>query len=221
MRQVTPNRDWMKPELIEGNARGLLDEYETQYGAISKPPILIEHLIEAYLGLTIDWDDISLAEGGVILACIDPVACTLRMNASQRSHFEDYVGTESFTLAHEAGHWRLHIFEGEGRQLGLFDDRQSEVFLCRGSAKGRPRDRLEWQADRFAAALLMPSNMVRDHVKMMDVYSWLNLYRMRDAFGVTITALRVRLEELGLLYVGPDDKPYPSREIYFGQVAMV
>ena len=87
MRQVTPNRYWMKPELIEGNARGLLDEYETQYGAISKPPIPIEHLIEAFLGLTIDWDAISLAGGGVILACIDPGTRTLHMNVSQRRHF--------------------------------------------------------------------------------------------------------------------------------------
>ena len=221
MRQITPNRDWMKPAVIEANAGKLLDEYMARFGVIASPPIPIEHLIEAHLELTIDWDDVPASADGVILACIDPRTRTLRMNASQRRHFEDYIGTESFTFAHEAGHWRLHICEGEGTQLGLFDDIQSEVFLCRGCAKGKPRDRLEWQADRFAAAMLMPPNMVRDHVKRMDVYSWPNLYRMRDAFGVTITALRVRLEELGLLYVAPDDKPYPSREIYFGQVALV
>ena len=38
------------------------------------------------------------------------------------------------------------------------------------------------------------------------------LYGLRDRLQVTITALKVRLERLGLLYVTEDGELYPSRQ---------
>jgi hypothetical protein len=68
-------------------------------------------------------------------------------------------GRYHFTLAHEAGHWRLHrkyYLEdvSQGRLFG--DDLTKPAYVCRSSDK-RP---VEWQADQFAANLLMPRKLV-------------------------------------------------------------
>ena len=68
--------------------------------------------------------------------------------------------------------------------------------------------------------LLMPSNPLMEAVKDVDLLSWPVLYGLRDRFQVTITALKVRLERLGLLYVTEDGELYPSRQEYEGQMRL-
>jgi len=63
----------------------------------------------------------------------------------------------------------------------------------------------------------MPEIMVREHAEKVDFYQWPSLYCMREVFDVSITALRKRLEALGLLYVAPDTGLWPSYEDYIGQ----
>ena len=68
--------------------------------------------------------------------------------------------------------------------------------------------------------LLMPSHVLLEAVREVDLLSWPMLYELRDRFQVTITALKVRLERLGLLYVTGDGKLYPSRQEYEGQIRL-
>ena len=76
---------------------------------------------------------------------------------------EGKEGRLAFTLAHEGGHWYLHrpLIEMDQVTATLFgkDDvpKQPTIF-CRSSQK---KAAAEWQADRFAAALLMPAADVR------------------------------------------------------------
>jgi Zn-dependent peptidase ImmA (M78 family) len=69
-------------------------------------------------------------------------------------------GRYHFTLAHEVGHWRLHrkyFLKPEG-QLDLFGETEPKPnYICRSSEKKLP---VEWQADAFAARLLMPRAMI-------------------------------------------------------------
>ncbi|MBK8172844.1 MAG: ImmA/IrrE family metallo-endopeptidase [Sandaracinaceae bacterium] len=77
-------------------------------------------------------------------------------------------GRLAFTLAHEGGHWYLHrpLIEMEQVTATLFgkDDVKQPTIFCRSSQKKAPA---EWQADRFAAALLMPAADVRATVRAL------------------------------------------------------
>ena len=68
--------------------------------------------------------------------------------------------------------------------------------------------------------LLMPSNLLMEATRDVDLLSWPTLYGLRDRLQVTITALKVRLERLGLLYVTEDGELYPSRQEYEGQMRL-
>lgn len=215
--QITPNREWLRPEFIEAKAQARLEAYESQYGRIASLPIPVHHLVEAHLNIRIDWDHISESEDESILAYINPSTRTIRMNAGRRQYFDRFFGTEAFTLGHEVGHWDLHVVKADGVQLPLFDADHVKPFVCRGD----PSRRLEWQANRYSAALTMPSRMIRRCTERVDLCSWPNLYDLKDRFQVTISALTIRLEELGLVYRSPDGDLYANREAYHGQKALL
>jgi Zn-dependent peptidase ImmA (M78 family) len=46
----------------------------------------------------------------------------------------------------------------------------------------------------------MPEDLVRQEVRSLNLTQWPSLYRLAEAFGVTISALVVRLKELGLIF---------------------
>jgi len=58
--------------------------------------------------------------------------------------------------------------------------------------------------NRYAAAISMPKDLLRVEMGRIDRTRLANLYRMAERFDVTISALKVRLEQLGLLYVAKD-----------------
>jgi hypothetical protein len=70
------------------------------------------------------------------------------------------LGRYHFTLAHEAGHWRLHrhLFQRKANQLTLLpDNAKRPEYICRSSDTAP----IEYQANRFASCLLMPREMVK------------------------------------------------------------
>lgn len=83
---------------------------------------------------------------------------------------------KAFTIAHELGHYVLH------RHL-------KRNFVC-----GRwPRGLLDEEANIFAAELLMPAPIVRRLAPHMAFTS------LAHVFGVSLTAMHWRLEELQLV----------------------
>ncbi len=78
----------------------------------------------------------------------------------------------------------------------------------------------ETQAHKFMGYLLMPAPLVRDAVAGVDLMQWPELYRLRDLFRVTISALTIRLEQLGRLYVDPNGTLHPSRAESQGQTRL-
>ena len=90
----------------------------------------------------------------------------------------DSLARQRFTVAHELGHALLH---NEGVHP------RSDVRLTKYK-------RLEAEANKFAAALLMPS----EHV-VMAFNLGKNLEELAAIFGVSQTAMRIRLETLGFV----------------------
>ena len=96
---------------------------------------------------------------------------------------DDSYQRQAFTTAHELGHYFLH------------QDHQQDVMLRQysldpGSQTG-PR---EVEASKFAAALLMPRDMIADYWNMR-----MNISDIAQIFGVSQSAASWRLHNLGLL----------------------
>ncbi len=98
------------------------------------------------------------------------------------------VSRQRFTIAHEIGH---HL-------LGGRFVRGSRVFFIDGTNTGKGM--LEHACDRFAAMLLMPEDIVRLWFGELSANRENRVAIMAERFGVSASAMRVRLKELGLRY---------------------
>jgi hypothetical protein len=114
---------------------------------------------------------------------------------------------DRFTLAHELGHIMLHfnwpskeewinICETADR---LFPGRDYKLTMFRAG-----RNRLEYEANHFAACFLMPQRDVRSYTAQefekgvaVDIEKFIT--RMADTFRVSRFAMETRLKFLGLL----------------------
>ena len=130
----------------------LADELNTDYTSSIGPaltiPIPVEDIAEHFLGYSIDITNEGLFSDPNFLGGIDFEQNLIYVNAS----VEDHDGRYAFTVAHEIGHHVLH------REAYLNDKEQGKrEILCRDSGE---KPQIEIEADRFAAALLMPSSVV-------------------------------------------------------------
>ncbi len=131
----------------------------------------------------------------VILAGLAPRTKRIVFNETRFAMFEETPGLYRTVLAHEAGHWELHADKSLAAQLSL--DGMDPGFQCL-YRKGSTADTWdERNAHRFMSYLLMPADLLAPAVKGLNLSNWRDLYRLRDLFGVTITALLVRLETMG------------------------
>jgi Zn-dependent peptidase ImmA (M78 family) len=102
---------------------------------------------------------------------------------------------QRFTIAHEIGHYMLHV---KGKLQRLFVDKS--VFQ-RDDDSSTGNDPEEVQANKFAAALLMPEVLVRSEIRKLD----LDLDDEDDVgslarrFNVSTAAMSIRLDNLRLL----------------------
>jgi Zn-dependent peptidase ImmA (M78 family) len=116
---------------------------------------------------------------------------------------QDVIGVNSdhvmqrqrFTVAHELGHRALH----PGREL-ILDVPVRVNFRDRTSSMATDREEIE--ANAFAAALLMPEQMIRTAVEDLPPGvrrdPEVTAQRLAKVFNVSITALGFRLINLGL-----------------------
>lgn len=96
---------------------------------------------------------------------------------------DEPVARQTFTMAHEFGHWVLH------RQLFEQDPARYNVLL-RSPTGEINSDRLEKEANAFAAAILMPAYMVK------QVKGLVGVREMARLFAVSAEAMEFRLKNV-------------------------
>ena len=200
---------------IEDMAARLLGRYQSRYGVLTGPPVPVERIVEDVLDLNILWDEIPETQGQSILAALEPHSRMVVFNESRKGLLEETQGLYNTVLAHEAGHWEVHVDQSLLAQQSFPQLGRNYGCLFRNSGPGQ--DTREVQAHKFMNYLLMPHDLTLNAIRGLDLLNWPTLYQLRDAFGVTITALKIRLERLGLLFVANDGQLYFSRQEYEGQ----
>lgn len=168
-------------------AARLLADYEERYGTPEAPPIPVEEIARAHLLLWVqEADDLRLLlgaprDGGRISGLLMPEQRTIWIDRAeaQRSH-----ARRRFTIAHEIGHWLLHVGpSGEHPQMH-----------CRPGDLRRG-DHREGEANAFAAALLMPETLLRPAAAACRC----NLAHLARTFAVSPDAMKLALLGLDLL----------------------
>ena len=209
---------YMPDTRMQEKAIRLLNRYESEFGAPVGPPIPVEEIADGLLELGILWDSVSEAAGTSTLAGLEPNERMVRFNEARRQVFEETPGLYNTVLGHEIGHWELHVDHNLAVQQQL--PNLDQGFKCRYRESTCTKGSKETQAHRFMGFLLMPAGLLWEAVSDIELTSWPNLYRLRELFGVTISALTIRLERLGVLYVAKDGQLYPSLQEYHGQARL-
>lgn len=102
---------------------------------------------------------------------------------------------QRFTIAHELGHLTLHV--GNKRDELFIDE---NLVYFRDGKSTDIRDQKEIEANRFAAALLMPKKLLSNALDdLIDINDDLTIRRLARRFQVSVQALTVRLTNLGYL----------------------
>ena len=101
-----------------------------------------------------------------------------------------------FTVAHELGHYMLHQ-----DQASLFIDKQFKAYRSQTSPKEASKLELEKEANAFAAAILMPENLLKKELEKtnIDLGSEDGLKELSKTFDVSSTAMYFRLTNLQLI----------------------
>ena len=113
--------------------------------------------------------------GNIVIPRRGPVVITLNSF--------DHENRQRFTCAHEIGHYNRRSRQG----------RHEEFIDYRDTLAGLGRDSEEIYANQFAAALLMPAQLVKRYYRIEDVA------KLARRFETSEQAMEVRLRNLGLV----------------------
>ncbi len=189
---------------IEAKASDILRRMQETPKYTPKWPLDATRVAE-FLGLDVVWDRIQPDAEGQIAARILPLEHLIEIN---EDILELPKGFEESTVAHELGHWELHI---DQKAAGEFKERieqgmeiNMQPFLCRG-VSGQLQ-KIERQAQRFASYLLMPRYILEQMQVGKDLTRWPHLYAMQKDLGVTISNLTNRLQQLDWIKITPGCK---------------
>ncbi len=146
---------YLKNSTIEKESKKLLGDFSNKTGHKLSAPIPVFDIIE-YLGYDVDFRKDGIYEdknllGGTI---IDQKTIEINENLS------DHEGRMNFTAAHEVGHIILHVPFYNAKH-GKDVSEHKIISRKDGGFEGTKKEPEEWQADKFAAFLLMPSELIK------------------------------------------------------------
>lgn len=150
---------YLRADEIENAVAELLRNFCTKRNRALSAPVPVEDILEKHFQVKLEIKDL-----GKMLGIPDVLGAAWFSLGIVRidERIVDQEGRYCFTLGHELGHWVLHRPQVEAERVArtLFGPaNDAPTFVCRTSEKKAPA---EWQADQFAARLLMPARLVRD-----------------------------------------------------------
>ena len=193
-----PRRPYPRPESHHAlAASNVLSKHASNVGAVVSLPVPIELIIEQTYGLEILWEQVKEPPRTVILGALAPRERRIILNSRHEALFEQYVGPERFTLAHELAHWIYDADDPDQLTLGIEEQPEERYCYHRDSPGLSEILRVrEVNANKLAAHLLLPEDLVR-RASIPDVLGDLNGTAKR--WQVSTTMLRIRLQALGLI----------------------
>ena len=160
-------------EKIEKTAYQLIDGYKTL-------PIPIEEIVQQR-GIKLLSYDFKDNVSGILL--LENGEATIGYNRN-----ESRVRSR-FTIAHELGHFMLHKDNND-----LFVDREFKVLFRSSSSEGTQR--IEIEANNFAACILMPENLLREEIAMLEVVDEDAIKDLAKKFDVSTIAMSIRIANI-------------------------
>ncbi len=144
---------FLSPKTISVAVTNFLNDFISWNGKHILPPVPVEDILEKFLGFTLEILDLKEYTGqeDVLGATwVDSQIVRIEQGLLEKE------GRYAFTIAHEIGHWVLH-------RKYLLAAREKEntktpLHISRTTTKKEP---IEWQADKFAAMLLMPEDLIK------------------------------------------------------------
>jgi hypothetical protein len=187
-------------------ASALLRDFETRFRVAHQPPVPVERIATSLLDLLIEeCDDVRSVPGaptdqGRLSGMIVPATRIIWLDRTECARSR---GRRRFTIAHECGHWVLHIAGVEQPVCCGVEDvaEQADVEQVR-QLRSREAD-----ANAFARELLMPKSLVVEQAQATGC----NLAALAERFDVSVPAIRLRLLTLGLLPAWMASVPTGSR----------
>jgi predicted transcriptional regulator len=162
-------------------ARSVSTAFRQAFEPAGVLPTPVDDIAESLFSLRVI-DDHDMAESGTL----DPAAYEVRVNAAECAAAPM---RRRFTIAHEIGHFVLHAPGATGA-----------VFCRVTDAPEAPKQLIEREANRFAAELLMPEDLVRSEATRLGA----DCGAMAELFQVSAPAMGWRLYNLGLAATRPD-----------------
>lgn len=153
---------------------------------IKKAPVPVEAIATAE-GLHLKYHDLEENVSGLLI----DQAPTLVIAINSMHH----PNRQRFTIAHELAHYSLH--RGDPT---VFVDKSLVHFRSDPGPSDR-FDRREAEANHFAACLLMPEALLKADLRSrsIDLLDDLPIRKLATKYQVSIQALSIRLERLGLI----------------------
>lgn len=105
-------------------------------------------------------------------------------------NINDSVYRKRFTISHELGHYFLHMQENEQLE---FIDYDIDFFRGYSPETSNQNKIIEYEANTFAAELLMPTQLITERYQKIK-----NLKKLSELFMVSEIACGIRINELGL-----------------------
>ncbi len=145
---------YLKNSTIEKESVKLLNDFCKKTKQALSAPVPVFDIIE-HLGYDVNFRKDGIYKDMNILGGLRIADKTVEINENISNH----EGRMNFTAAHETGHIVLHApYYIEQDKTG-----QLEIDMCRSDSgfEGDKKEPEEFQADKFAAYLLMPSSLVK------------------------------------------------------------
>lgn len=151
---------------------------------VTGPPVPVAAIAKA-LGATVRYAPFQGELAGMLIRDDADGGAVIGVNSLHHSN------RQRFTIAHECGHLRLHT----GRRT--YVDRSFRINR-RDEVSSQATDAEEIEANRFAAELLMPYEMIKEDLMAYqpDIEDEDELRELADRYGVSLQALTLRIRNV-------------------------